>query len=110
MIKYPDSYNPIKTYYERICDGREIVSDKVRRTYKMLMHEMEHPGEYHYSPKRAKHIIEFFENYCHHSQGKTGGQLVVLELWEKAMLAAVFGFIDANGLRKYRRAVLIVGK
>ncbi len=26
------------------------------------------------------------------------------------MLAAVFGFIDANGLRKYRRAVLIVGK
>ncbi len=110
MIRYPANYNPIKTYYQRICDGREVVSDKVRRTYKMLMNELEHPGTYHYSPKRAKHIIEFFENYCHHSKGKAGGQLVVLELWEKAMLAAAFGFVDDNGLRKYRRVVLIVGK
>ena len=110
MVRYPDNYNPIKTYWERICDGREIVSDKVRRTYEMIMKEMDHPGAYHYSPRRAKHVIEFFESYCHHSQGKAGGQLVVLELWEKAMLASTFGFVDDNGLRKYRRAILIVGK
>lgn len=110
MIRYPNNYNPIKTYWERIQDGREIVSDKVHRTYAMLMDEMEHPKEYHYSSMRAKHIIEFFENYCMHSKGKCGGQKVVLELWEKAMLAAVFGFIDKQGLRKYRRAILIVGK
>lgn len=110
MVRYPDNYNPIKTYWERICDGREIVSDKVRRTYEMIMKEMDHPEAYHYSPRRAKHVIEFFESYCHHSQGKAGGQLVVLELWEKAMLASTFGFVDDNGLRKYRRAILIVGK
>lgn len=110
MVRYPDNYNPIKTYWERICDGREIVSDKVRRTYEMIINELEHPGKFHYSPQRAKHVIEFFESYCHHSQGKAGGQLVVLELWEKAMLGTVFGFVDDNGLRKYRRAVLIVGK
>lgn len=110
IVRYPDNYNPIKTYWERICDGREVVSDKVRRTYKKLAYETEHPGEYHYSPKRAKHVIEFFENYCHHSKGKVGGQLVVLELWEKALLAAAFGFIDDQGLRKYQRVVLIVGK
>ena len=110
MIRYPDTYNPIRTYYDRIVSGAEVVSDKVRRTYKHLVWEQEHPGEYHYSPKRAKHIIEFFENFCHHSKGKAGRQLVVLELWEKAMLAAVFGFIDDRGLRKYRRAILIVGK
>lgn len=110
MIRYPDTYNPILTYHKRIADGTEVVSDKVRRTYEKLAYDVEHPGEYHYSPKRAKHVIEFFENYCHHSKGKAGRQLVVLELWEKAMLAAVFGFIDDSGLRKYRRAVLIVGK
>jgi phage terminase large subunit-like protein len=110
VVRYPDNYNPIKTYWERICDGREIVSDKVRRTYEMIMKEMDHPEAYHYSPRRAKHVIEFFESYCHHSQGKAGGQLVVLELWEKAMLASTFGFVDDNGLRKYRRAILIVGK
>jgi phage terminase large subunit-like protein len=110
IVRYPENYNPIKTYWERIQSGTEVVSDKVRRTYRKLAYDMEHPEKYHYSPKRAKHIIEFFENYCHHSKGKAGGQLVVLELWEKALLAAVFGFVDDNGLRKYRRAVLIVGK
>ena len=110
MVRYPDNYCPIRTYYKRICDGSEVVGDKVRRTYKKLVYDLDHPGEYHYSPRRAKHIIEFFENYCHHSKGKSGGQIVVLELWEKALLAAIFGFVDDEGLRKYQRAVLIVGK
>ena len=101
IVRYPDNYNPIKTYWERIQSGQEVVCDKVRRTYQMLVEKQEHPGKYHYSPKRAKHIIEFFENYCHHSKGKVGGQLVVLELWEKALLAAVFGFVDDQGLRQY---------
>ena len=110
MVRYPDNYCPIRTYYKRICDGSEVVGDKVRRTYKKLVYDLDHPGEYHYSPRRAKHIIEFFENYCHHSKGKAGAQIVVLELWEKALLAAIFGFVDDEGLRKYQRAVLIVGK
>lgn len=71
---------------------------------------MEHPGQYFYSPKRANHVIEFFENYCRPSKGKDGRAYVRLELWEKAMLATVFGFVDGRGLRKYREAILIVGK
>lgn len=110
MRRYAEDYNPILLYWEKIESGEEIVSDKVRRTYKKIVHDLENPGEYFFSPKRANHIIEFFENFCHHSKGKAGGQKVLLELWEKAMLATIFGFIDKNGLRKYREAVLIVGK
>lgn len=110
MIKYPDNYNPIREYWEEIECGEIVVSDKVRRTYKKLIYDMENPGEYFYSPHRANHIIEFFENFCYHSKGKFGGKKVVLELWEKAFLAAIFGFVDINGLRKYREAILIVGK
>lgn len=110
MIKYPDNYNPIREYWEEIECGEIVVGDKVRRTYKKLIYDMENPGEYFYSPHRANHIIEFFENFCYHSKGKFGGKKVVLELWEKAFLAAIFGFVDINGLRKYREAILIVGK
>lgn len=110
MIKYPADYNPILEYWNKIESGEEIVCDKIRRTYKKVVHDIEHPGEYFYSNKRANHIIEFFENYCRHSKGKDGGKKVILELWEKAMLATIFGFIDINGLRKYREAILIVGK
>nr|DAH44453.1 MAG TPA: Large Terminase [Caudoviricetes sp.] len=110
MIKYPENYNPIREYWEKIESGEVIVCDKVYRTYKKLIYDIDHPGEYFYSAHRGNHILEFFENYCHHSKGKFGGKRVVLELWEKAMLAAIFGFVDINGLRKYREAILIVGK
>lgn len=110
MIKYPEDYNPILEYWEEIQSGKEIVPDKIRRTYKKIAYDIANPDEYFYSSKRANHVIEFFENFCHHSKGKAGGKRVILELWEKAMLATIFGFIDINGIRKYREAVLIVGK
>ena len=110
MIKYPDDYNPIREYWTAIQNGEEIVSQKVEKTYRKLVYDLDHPDEFFYSNKRANHIIEFAENYCRHSKGKYGGKRVVLELWEKALLASIFGFIDIEGNRKYREAILIVGK
>lgn len=110
MIKYRDDYNPILEYWEKIQSGEEIVSDKVRRTYQKVVWDIEHPGIYYYNPRRGNHILEFAENYCRHSKGKLGGKRVKLELWEKAHLATVFGFVDYEGNRKYREALLIVGK
>lgn len=102
--------NPIVEYWEKINSGKEIVSDKVRRTYKKLVYDLEHQEEYSYSENRADHAIQFIERFCKHSKGKMGGHPVILELWEKAMIAAIFGFIDIDGNRKYREAMLIVGK
>lgn len=109
-VRYPDDYNPIREYWEAIVDGREVVSRKIFRTYAHIMDQLEHPGEYFYSPTRANHVLEFFENYCRQSKGKSGGQLIRLELFEKAMLATVFGFVDIEGHRKYRKVLWIVGK
>lgn len=111
MIKrYPLDYNPIREYWEAIQSGQEVVSEKIYKTYKKLVYDLDHEDEFFYSPKRGNHIIEFAENFCRHSKGKYGGKPVLLELWEKAMLAAIFGFIDIEGNRKYREAILIVGK
>lgn len=109
-IRAPLAYNPILEYWEKIQKKEIIVCDKVFRTYKKVVYDILNPGEYFYSPKRANHIIEFGERYCRHSKGKFGGTPVRLELWEKAHLATVFGFIDKNGYRKYRESLLIVGK
>lgn len=110
LIKYKTDYNPIIEYWHEIESGAVTVSEKIRKTYEKLAYDVEHPGEFFYSPERGNHILEFAENFCRHSKGKMGGQLVVLELWEKAMLSAAFGFVDINGIRKYQRVVLIVGK
>lgn len=107
---YPNDYNPILEYWEQIKNGKEVVCDKTYRWYKYLVWHINNPDEYFYSTKRANHILEFAENYCCISKGDGAGSPVQLELWEKAHLAAVFGFVDINGFRQCREAVLIVGK
>lgn len=109
-VVYPPDYNPVLEYWEAIECGQEVVSDKIYRWYKYLVHLVKHPGVYFYSSKRANHILEFAENYCRLSKGAGAGKPIRLELWEKAHLASIFGFIDINGNRMCREAVLIVGK
>lgn len=112
MIKYPLSYNPIIEYNNQIVNGEVIVSDKVRRVYKKLVNDLENDSiEWEYDSKRANHAIEFIENFCKHSKGKLGGKPFILELWQKAMTAALFGFVHKiDQTRKYREFILIVAR
>lgn len=112
MIKYPLAYNPILEYWNKIDSSEEIVSDKVRRVYKKLVADLSNQeSEWEYSPKRGNHAIEFIENFCKHSKGKMGGKPFLLELWQKAMTAALFGFVHKiDGVRKYREFILIVAR
>ena len=111
MIKYPLTYNPILEYWGLIESGKEVVPKKIYYTYRKLAKDViDTSGEFFYSPKRANHAIEFIENYCKHSKGVMGGKSVLLELWQKAMIAATFGFIDIEGNRKYQRCILIIAK
>lgn len=109
-VIYPDAYNPILEYWQKIESGEEVVSLKVKNLYKYLAHLVNNPNVFFYSNKRANHVIEFAENYCRISKGAGAGKAVKLELWEKAHLAAVFGFIDIEGNRMCRESILIVGK
>ena len=111
MIKYSDDYNPIIEYWEKIEHGEIPVSRKTYQWYKYLSSMVNNPtDQMMYSPERANHILEFAENFCCLSKGAGAGKKVVLELWEKAHLAAIFGFIDKDGNRTCRESVLIVGK
>jgi phage terminase large subunit-like protein len=110
--RYPLSYNPILEYWEKIQYGQEVVGDKVRRIYKKLAADVyDTASVYEFDSKRANHAIEFIENFCKHSKGKWGGQPIDLELWQKAFLAAAFGFVHKiEGTRKYREFFLVVAR
>ncbi|PFA84527.1 MULTISPECIES: terminase TerL endonuclease subunit [Bacillus] len=111
-IQYPLSYNPIIEYYSLIESGKEIVSEKVRRIYKKLVSDIDDKESiYEYDSKKANHAIEFIENFCKHSKGKWGGKPIVLEVWQKAFIAAAFGFVHGiDGTRKYREVLLVVAR
>lgn len=112
MIKYPISYNPILEYWEKVESGEAIVGEKVRRIYKKIAADVfDTESVYEYNPKRANHAIEFIENYCKHSKGKWAGKPIELELWQKAFLASIFGFVHKiDQTRKYREVFLVVAR
>lgn len=111
MNKYSGTYNPILEYWKAIQSGG-VVSDKVRRIYKKLVSDLSnHESEWEYSGSRANHAIEFVENFCKHSKGKMGGKPFILETWQKAMIAALFGFVHKiDQTRKYRELLFIVAR
>jgi phage terminase large subunit-like protein len=112
MKKYPIAYNPILEYWARIESGQEVVGDKVRRIYKKIAADVyDQDSEYEYDAKRANHAIEFIERFCKHSKGKWAGKPIELELWQKAFIAALFGFVHKiDCTRKYREALLVVAR
>ena len=112
MIKYDLYYNPIRLYYDEIISKKVTVSVKVKRVYQKLVQDLDDEmSEWEYDPKRANHAIEFVENFCKHSKGKMGGKPFIMELWQRAMTAALFGFVHKiDGVRKYREFILIVAR
>ncbi len=103
--------NYIEKYYAEIKNGNIVVSDKVRRTFRHLVDKIQHPGQYVYDDEKAKFVIDFIQTFCRHSKGQWAGKPVILELWQKAITAALFGFVDKDtGLREYRECILIVAR
>lgn len=104
--------NYIEQYYHEIKTGRVTVSEKVRKTYKHLVEKLhDEDSPYIYDDDRANYVIDFIQTFCKHSKGKWGGKPVILELWQKAATAALFGFIDKKTrLRQYRQLILIIAR
>lgn len=99
--------NYILQYYQAIEDGTEIVGRWVRLAYKMIVDGLE-KKEFFYDAKKAKAVIFFFENFVHHTKGRS--DLVKLELWQKAGLSVAFGIVDHNGKRQFREFLWLMGR
>jgi len=109
----PVKNNHIIQYNAAIKSGKEITCEKVKKVYAKLARCIDKPqGQYIYDYDKALHAIEFIERYCKHSVGsKYAGQPFILELWQKAFVSAIFGFVDKDtGFRQYREAMLIVAR
>lgn len=104
--------NYILQYWQKIKNGEVAVSKRVRQQYEKIVHEIHNPRDpWVFDLERASAPIEFIERFCRHSKGKWIGQPVRLELWQKAMLQSVFGFVHKEtGYRRCREFVLLVGR
>lgn len=101
--------NFILAYYQRITDGSIIVGRWVRLLYALIIDGLE-KKRYFFDAKKASLAVQFVENFCRHSEGTLGGQLIKLELWQKAFLSVLFGIVDETGARQFREVLLVMGR
>lgn len=100
-------HNYIYEYYDQITRGEVVVGEWIRLAYKMLVDDLE-KGATQYNAKAVNKAIKFIENFCHHSKGRS--DLLKLELWQKAAVAAIFGIVDDNGVRIYREVFIVIAR
>ena len=103
--------NYIRAYWAEIEQGKVIVSKRVYKQYKKLIDAIDNPRKYIFDLEKANRPIEFIEKFCKHSKGEWAGKPVLLELFQKAYISALFGFIDKEtGLRQYKESMFYVAR
>lgn len=100
--------NWIFKYHEAIQKKEVIVGVWVRLCFEILTTGLLN-GEWEFNEKKANKAIKFIENFCHHSEGRS--DLLRLELWQKAIVSAIFGIMDkTTGYRQFREVFIIVAR
>lgn len=99
--------NYIYEYRDAIKSGRATVGKWIKLIFDILVRGIEEK-KWFYDDKKAKKAIKFIENFCHHSEGRS--DLLKLELWQKAVVSAIFGIVGDDGYRQFREVLIIVAR
>ena len=101
--------NYILAYYQGIKDGSICVGRWVRLIYERLVRGIE-SGEYIFDQKKANNAVDWIEEHCFHTEGELAPQNLILALWQKAFVSAVFGIVGEDGRRVFREVFLCIGR
>ena len=101
----PASY--IIDYYSKLKSGEAIAGQYIHAVYDIIVDGLQR-GIYIYDGKKANKAVKFIEAFCRHSEGRE--DLIKLELWQKSIVACIFGIVDADGLRVWREVFIVVAR
>ena len=99
----------LERYFGGIIDGKIVACDKMKRISEVIIERYLAPDEFHFDYDIARKRIEFIEEFCKQPSGDIGKPLK-LELFQKARLQALFGFVDDNNLRQYNECLIVEGR
>lgn len=102
--------NWVAEYYHKMETGEIQVCEETYNVYKRMVEEMsDDSSAFYFSEGAGQHCIDFIENFCRHYEGAKAGEVVRLELWQKAFVQNVFGWKEkATGYRRFREYALEV--
>ena len=101
--------NPIYKYYQAIKNGSVTVGELIEKLYEIIVKGLE-AKIYIYDASKANAAIDWMEHHVFHTEGPLAPGLLKLELWQKAIVACMYGIVDKNGHRQFREVLLIVAR
>lgn len=99
----------LEQYFGGILDGKIVACEKMKRVSERLIEQLLAPEKFHFDLDIAQRHIGFIERFCKIPSGAIGEPLR-LELFQKARLQALYGFVDDNDLRQYNECLTIEGR
>jgi phage terminase large subunit-like protein len=84
--------------FERLCMERHA------RDLELSRRPGGHPKGLHFDPEKGERVVKFVEGYCAHHKGEWAGKPLTLMDWQKEIIRQAFGWIRADGTRRFRTA------
>lgn len=103
--------NWIKEYLDQIDSGKIIAGNKVKKLYRKLLEEADDSSlPFYFDEKKGERPIYFIEHFCKQAEGEIG-KPIVLELFQKAYIQALFGFLNRETkTRRFNETLFLVGR
>ena len=107
---FTDTLNEFEKYFTDIYDSKITACHKMRKQAENLLKAYACPDKYHFDYDIANKHIRFIEKFCCFPTGEKMGKPFEMELFQKARLQALFGFVDDNNIRQYNECLIIEGR
>lgn len=101
--------NWILTYYQKVKNGSIVVGQWMMLVLEYIIQGLQDKS-FFYDQKKANEAIDWIEEHAFHTEGPLAPQPLKLELWEKALIASIYGLVDKDGCRQFREVLLIVAR
>lgn len=108
MIIHTNGY--LEEYHRQIMCGEIIAGQELKTELSKLMEEMQ-DDRYIYDTRAADLRMDFMEHCVRLTKSPFYGQPMILMLWQKAFISAVYGFKMASDLTdRFRKVLLLIAR
>jgi phage terminase large subunit-like protein len=108
MIKYTNGY--LEEYYQKIMSGEIIAGQELKLELDKLINDMD-DDRYIYDTRDADDRMDFMEHCIRLTKSPFYGQPMILMLWQKAFISAIYGFkMAGDKTDRFRRILLLIAR
>jgi phage terminase large subunit-like protein len=95
--------NYVKEYNDKLQKGEIVACEEIISVYDRMVKEMEMQDKafpFFFHEETGEYVINFIEGFCKHYQGDHAGEFVKLELFQKAFIQCLFGWLEKETNRR----------